>query len=63
MPNPYADCMGKQAFDDIALAQQAAKRRRGRSVYRCKICQRYHVGTSSHSKGEPYKRPSPGRVG
>lgn len=63
MPNPFSDCIGKEAFDDFELAQRAAKRRRGRSVYRCKICSRYHVGSSLHIPRKPYKRPSPGRLG
>lgn len=37
-------CEGKRSFDSHSLAQSAAKRRSGRSAYRCKFCRKWHVG-------------------
>lgn len=36
-------CEGKQPFDARSLADTAAKRSPGRSVYRCKFCRKWHV--------------------
>ena len=43
------DCLGKKSFDSVALAKQAAKRRKGRDVYRCNVCGMFHVGGNARS--------------
>lgn len=39
-----ASCEGKEAFDYWQVARKAAGRRKGRTVYRCRFCRRFHVG-------------------
>ena len=44
-----SQCVGKQGFKDRRYAVEAAKRRRGREVYRCSHCREYHVGSAPKS--------------
>lgn len=37
-------CAGKQRFESLQVARQAAGRKKGRLVYRCEVCHGYHVG-------------------
>lgn len=39
-----ASCLDKIAFDQPGLARSAAKRKPGRSHYRCRHCGKWHVG-------------------
>lgn len=39
-----AGCAGKEAFDDRSLAVRVAKRKPGRTAYRCDHCHKWHVG-------------------
>lgn len=41
-----SQCHGKEPFADRRHATAAAKRRRGRQVYRCPHCRDYHVGSA-----------------
>ena len=40
-----AACAGKVAYPTWGHADRAAKRRRGRTVYRCTFCGAFHFGT------------------
>ena len=40
-----SQCEGKVAFASPRLAEEAAKRRTGRIIYRCRYCHEWHVGT------------------
>lgn len=40
-----SQCEGKVAFRHQRVAKEAADRRTGRVVYRCRHCYHYHVGT------------------
>ncbi len=40
-----ASCEGKVPFLSARQATQAAKRRTGRIIYRCKFCPYFHTGT------------------
>lgn len=50
-----ASCEGKEAFDTFTMASTAAKRRDGRTAYRCKICRKFHVGNGK-AKHKPSGR-------
>lgn len=39
-----ASCDGKEPFTSWAIARMATGRRKGRTVYRCRFCRRFHVG-------------------
>lgn len=43
-------CSGKVGFDLRAHALAAAKRRRGRGIYLCQACGKWHVGSEKLSK-------------
>jgi hypothetical protein len=52
VPFVQACCDGKVVFDSLALAELAARRRKGeekRQPYRCTHCHRWHIGT--HERG------------
>lgn len=38
-------CAGKEAFNGRLRAEKAAKRRPGRTSYRCAYCRMWHMGT------------------
>jgi hypothetical protein len=42
---PRINGLPRHAFRSLAVAELAAARRRGRSVYRCEWCGLWHVGT------------------
>jgi len=42
--NPLYCCDGKEPFADKAIANRAARRKKGRNVYRCQHCKQWHVG-------------------
>jgi hypothetical protein len=42
-----AICDGKEAFERRSHAVAAARRRKGREVYRCQNCRKWHVGTKA----------------
>ena len=55
--NPHASqCDGKVPFKRMGLAKDAAKRRPGRIVYRCKHCFHWHVGTPERKEKRLYRR-------
>lgn len=39
-----SQCEGKQPFDSYRKAEDAAKRRADRGVYKCQHCRKFHVG-------------------
>lgn len=43
-----ASCTGKEAFTELRHARAAARRRPGRSPYRCQHCQQWHIGSRKH---------------
>lgn len=45
-----SSCDGKQAFDRPDIARNAARRRKGRTHYRCKLCGKWHVGLAEKPK-------------
>jgi hypothetical protein len=55
--NPHASqCEGKVKFKKMGIAKDAAKRRTGRIVYRCKHCFHWHVGTPERKEKKLFKR-------
>lgn len=56
-----AECLGKEAFADPALAHLAAKRgkRKGRNreAYRCTCCNLWHIGTPAHTRARGKPKP------
>lgn len=42
---PNTDCEGKVRFESFEVANKARGRRKGRSVYLCRSCHGFHVGT------------------
>jgi len=50
-----ADCLGKEAFVDPALARKVMARmrrkRRPVGVYRCRHCGQWHIGQNDGRKG------------
>jgi hypothetical protein len=43
-------CDGKKAFATFSEAKLAADRRKGRNVYHCQFCNRFHVGAVQDKK-------------
>lgn len=56
----YAQCVNKQSFDSIALANKVLKSRRipsARQVYKCEFCDKWHLGGTDHARtAKPYRR-------
>jgi hypothetical protein len=45
-------CLGKQGYDSPAFAEKIAKKRKrvaSRTSYKCKICGKWHIGSSLYS--------------
>jgi hypothetical protein len=40
-------CTGKVQFDSAAIAARAARRKKHRTVYRCTLCNAWHVGADT----------------
>jgi hypothetical protein len=51
-----SQCEGKVAFKRMGIAKDAAKRRTGRVIYRCKHCFHWHVGTPERREKKLAKR-------
>jgi len=55
-----AQCLDKQGFESVALANKVLKTRKiatVRQVYKCEFCGKWHLGTASRARYvEPYKR-------
>lgn len=52
-----SQCEGKQRFDRPDLAHKAAKRKNGRSAYRCNYCGGWHVGSERPRAHKRLHRP------
>jgi len=55
-------CMGKQAFDTMAMANKVAKLSSGRNslpmnAYKCQFCGKYHIGNRASKPPTFNKRP------
>lgn len=60
--NVAAACTGKERFDSFSAAERVQKRRAKRNkdfrnhwVYRCLVCQGYHLGSSGRKIERPNK--------
>ena len=59
---PYylAQCVNKEKFDSIALANKVLKTRKtasARQVYKCEFCEKWHLGSASRARYvKPYQR-------
>ena len=60
--HPYylAQCVSKQGFESVALANKVVKARKiatARQVYNCEFCDKWHLGGATRGKYvKPYQR-------
>ena len=55
-----AQCVSKQGFESVALANKVVKARKiatARQVYKCEFCDKWHLGTTDRGRtAKPYRR-------